>query len=218
MQTISYTSYSAPTWRPERWAGVLYLVIIFSGITSEMILRGPLLASFNPAAGIAHNLGTFRISLLGDITMLAADIGLAVILFRLIRFTSPSLAVASMVFRLMQAALIGTGVLMLAAVPLVVTTDPALVSVLLESHAIAYDIGLIFFGIGTMLLVIALWSRNGVPTLILTGLFLSGLIYIGGGIVRVTFPAHVTTYEAAFILPFIAESAFCLWLLIKARV
>jgi hypothetical protein len=123
-----------------------------------------------------------------------------------------------MVFRLMQAALIGTGVLMLAAVPLIVTTDPALVSVLLESHAIAYDIGLIFFGIGTMLLVIALWSRNGVPTLILTGLFLSGLIYIGGGIVRVAFPAHVTTYEAAFILPFIAESAFCLWLLIKARV
>ena len=115
-------------------------------------------------------------------------------------------------------AVAATVMAMLAAVPLIAATHPALVSVLLESHAIAYDVGLIFFGIGTMLLVIALWSRNGVPTLILTGLFLSGLIYIGGGIVRVALPAHVTTYEAAFILPFIAESAFCLWLLIKARV
>ena len=218
MHTISYSSYSEPTWRPERWAGVLYLVIIASGITSEMILRAPIVGSINPAAGVAHNLTAFRFSLLGDITMLAADIALAVILFRLIRFTSPSLAVASMVFRLTQAGIIATGGFMLAAIPLVVVDHPAMVAVLLNSHAVAYDVGLIFFGIGTQLLVIALWARNGVPTLILTGLFLSGLIYVGGGVVRVAFPAQVTNYEAAFILPFIAESAFCLWLLIKARV
>ena len=85
-----------------RFAGLLYLVIIVLGISSELVLRAPLINLSN-AEGTAESIlaatSSFRASLAADLIMAVADAGLAVLLFVLFRPVAPTLALAAMVSR-----------------------------------------------------------------------------------------------------------------------
>jgi hypothetical protein len=99
----------APTLPMVRFAGLLYLVIIVFGISSEVLLRGPLVASGSAdavASAIAANPVPLRLSIAADAVMAMSDAALAVLLFLILRAYGPGLALAAMVFRLMQGAVI----------------------------------------------------------------------------------------------------------------
>lgn len=202
----------------ERSAGALYVVIITAGLTSELALRGPLVASADPAAAIAAHLPAFRASLLGDLTMILADIALALIFFALLRRISEGLARAAMVLRLMQAALIGMGLVLLAGVPIVLPQDPALALHLTQMHVAGYDIGLIFFGVNSLIMAVLLSRAGGVPKIIAAGIGGSGLVYIAGGLARIAAPNLLAPLQYAYALPMLAETALALWLLITGRI
>lgn len=212
----------APHAALARSAGLAYLVIILAGVSAEMILRAPLAAVADGSAmarAVLDHLGAFRLSLAADVVMIAADIALALLLFVLLRPAGRDLALAALVLRLMQAAIIAASLVLLSTVPgLAVAGETALVAAFVEAHATGYDIGLIFFGLNSLVMAKLLAASGGVPRWISAGIGLSGLVYLAGSTIRLTAPALSAAFEPAYILPLVAESALCLWLLIRARV
>ncbi|MEC3859995.1 DUF4386 domain-containing protein [Mesobacterium sp. TK19101] len=217
-QTLPVADNPTSSRKLMRLAGAFYLVIILAGVGGELALRAPLLSAAAPAPAIAANLAQFRASLGADIIMILADIGLALAFFTLLRPVSETAARAALVFRLMQAAMITVGVIFLAAVPALITAgEPALALQLAGQHAIAYDTGLIFFGVNSMIMAWLLCHGTQAPTLLNAGIGLSGIVYVAGGLTRLLAPELVHVLQPAYLLPLVAESWLCLWLLFTRK-
>ncbi|MBP0481252.1 DUF4386 domain-containing protein [Sagittula sp. M10.9X] len=189
-----------------RRAGGLYLIIILSGLSAELALRGPALTDGLSAADIP----ALRLSLLADLVMLVADVGLAVVFYRLLRCVNQSKALAAMVLRLMQAGLIGGGLVLLSGVPLTMGSD--LAPVLVELHANGYDLGLILFGVNCLIMAQLLCPTRA-PFVLSPMLAGSGLVYIGGSLTRLMAPGWSATIEPAYLLCILTEATLCIWLL-----
>ncbi|MCU4654112.1 DUF4386 domain-containing protein [Roseibacterium sp. SDUM158016] len=204
----------APTLPMFRLAGLLYLVIIVFGISSEVLLRGPILAAGDAdavAAAIAAAPGPLRLSIAADAVMAMADAGLAVLLFLILRPLGTGLALAAMVFRLMQGAVIAASLMFLFAALRPDFAPQALA--LIEMHGVGYDVGLAFFGVNSVLTGMLLCRLGGVARVIAGGIVLSGLVYMTGSALRLADPAIAEAFAPAYGVPVLAESAFCLWLL-----
>jgi hypothetical protein len=203
-----------------RAAGALYAIIIICGLTAELLLRGPALASLATSTDQPPVTASaaLRLSLLADLVMLLADIALALVFFRLLRPVSEGLALAAMVLRLGQALLIANSLTALAAAPALLaegaTTEALRMAAL---HATGYDVGLILFGANSLLMALLLCRAGGVPHTLVAGIALSGLVYVAGSLVHLLDPAHSPLIAPAYLLPMLAETALCLWLLVAAR-
>jgi hypothetical protein len=205
----------APTLPMVRFAGLLYLVIIVFGISSEVLLRGPLVASGSAdvvAAAIAANPMPLRLSIAADAVMAMSDAALAVLLFLILRAYGPGLALAAMVFRLMQGAVIAASLMFLLATLNPAFADHALA--LIEMHGVGYDLGLAFFGVNSVLTGLLLCRVGGAAKVIAAGLVLSGAVYLTGSALRLADPTLSAAFAPAYGIPVLAESAFCLWLLL----
>lgn len=205
--------------RLVRLAGALYLVIILCGLTAELVLRGPLLAGSpeEVVRALGAGISQLRLSLLADTVMLLADVALALVFFGLLRHISASLALAAMVFRLGQAVLIGASLMALGSVPMVLADAPRLAVHMTDLHAIGYDVGLILFAVNSAIMSVLLWW-SAVPNVIAGGIAVSGVVYGAGSLARLVAPEWMAVIEPAYVVPMVAESALCLWLLIRARV
>lgn len=204
--------------RLARRAGLTYAVLIVAGVTGGLILRAPLEDGGVALLAETATLQAFRWSLLADTLMLLADVTLALLLFALFRPVSEGLARAAMVFRLVQAALIGASLIALTTLPgLVAAGEVALAEVMLAAHATGYDLGLAFFAVATAAISLLIWRMPGAPRWIAVALGLSAAVYLGGAIVRLAAPELVTLYEPAFAIPLVAEVSFALWLAVFAR-
>ena len=204
--------------RLVRLAGALYLTIILCGLAAELFLRGPLLQGKPDeiARTLGANVGQLRLSLIADTAMLLADISLALVFFGLLRHISEALALAAMVFRLGQAVLIGASLMVLGSAPLLLADAPRMAVHMTDLHAIGYDVGLILFAINSVIMSVLLW-RSEIPKVIAGGIAASGLVYAIGSLTRLVAPDWVVVIEPAYLIPMVAESALCLWLLIRAR-
>lgn len=203
-----------------RLAGLLYLVIILCGVSSEMVLRGPLIDLASAEAtvqAIDAQTFRFRLSIMADVVMALADAALAVLLFFMLRSVSVGLALAALVFRLLQTCVIAVGLLNLQAALLVSDAERALSFIAL--HAYGYDLGLIFFGMNCLLTAVLIHHSGFIPRPIGLGIGLSGLVYLTGSVLRFLAPDIQDVFAPAYVVPLIAEAGFCLWLIISpARV
>lgn len=143
--------------------------------------------------------------------MSLADAALAVLFFLMFRAVSHGLALAALVFRLLQSGLIAAGLLNLQAALLVDNADLALGFIAL--HAYGYDLGLILFAVDVLLTAIQIVRSGVVPRILGVGIGLSGLVYLSGSVLRFLAPDLHVFVAPAYVLPLIAETAFCLWLL-----
>lgn len=77
-----------------RSAGLLYLLVIALGLTSEIAVRAPLLALGPPdvAARISETETLFRLSVAADAAMVAADVALPTYLIAVVAETSFAVA------------------------------------------------------------------------------------------------------------------------------
>jgi hypothetical protein len=203
----------------SRIAGVLYLTIILCGLSAELLLRGPLLQGTPDqiSQALSVNIGQLRLSLIADIVMLLADVALALVFFSLLRHISEPLALAAMVFRLGQAVLIGASLMALASAPLLLADAPRIAVHMTELHAIGYDVGLVLFAVNSGIMSVLLW-RSAVPNVIAGGIAASGLVYATGSLIHLVMPDWVAAVEPAYLIPMLAESALCFWLLIRSRI
>lgn len=198
-----------------RFSGLCYLIIILCGVGSEVALRGPLIdlnAAEATAQAIAAEPLRFRLSILADVVMALSDAALAVLLFLMFRPVSAGLALGALIFRLLQSGLIAAGLLNLQAALLVSDADLALSFITL--HAYGYDLGLIFFAVNCLLTAQLILRSGFVPRVLGLGIGLSGLVYLTGSVLRFAAPDLHGLIAPAYIIPLIAETAFCLWLLI----
>jgi hypothetical protein len=207
--------------RTARVAGALYAIIIAAGIWSELGVRTRLIQPGDPAgtwAAIGANLPLLRASIAADALMILADVALAVLLFSLLRHVHREVALTAMVLRLMQAALIGASLLAPIGVILLVgadMTDPDAAALwLMNLHGAGYDFGLIFFGVNTLLTAWLLYRSGLVPVWLPALLVGAGLVYLAGSFTRLLAPEVNQMIQPAYALPLLAETAFCILLLL----
>ncbi len=209
-----------------RLAGLFYLVIIVTGLGAELGLRGPLI-DFNDADATAAKIlaapGQFRLAIAADLVMALSDAGLAILLYLIFRKMAPGLALSAMVFRLIQTVLIAASLMaLLAAWQVLSRTDgltdaPVLALVFLDLHAHGYDLGLVFFGVNSLIMGGLVWRSGLFAKAFGAGLVIAGLVYLAGSGMRFVAPEFLPVYLPAYGLTLLAETAFCLRLLLLKR-
>jgi hypothetical protein len=214
-----------------RYSGLLYLIIIVFGIGSEVALRGPLVDLANAsgtAEAILGAVGAFRLSIAADLVMAIADAGLAILLYVLFKPVAPTLALAAMVFRLVQSVLIGANLMNMQAAWLLISGGQdigalapgqadALATLFLNLHAHGYDLGLVFFGINSLMTGLLIWRSGFVHRAIGVGVALAGGVYLVGSSLHFFAPGAYDVFAAAYLIPVLTETAFCLFLLLGFR-
>lgn len=217
---------SIPTHMLARLAGVLYLVIILCGVGGDGLVRSPITAKggIETVTQLLAAESAFRASILADVLMVLADIGLGGLLYILLAPVNKTLALLAMVFRLAQASILGLNLVHLTqAVSLAHTSvfseaqRSALVNTALQSHAIGYDLGLFCFAFNCIAVGLLLLRMKPVLRWIGGGIILAGLVYLIGSTLRIVAPTLASSFAAAYLIPLITEVAFCGWLLVSGR-
>jgi hypothetical protein len=126
-----------------------------------------------------------------------------------------------MVFRLIQTVLIAASLMALMTAWLVlfrtdsITDAPVLALVFLDLHAHGYDLGLVFFGVNSLIMGLLVWRSGLFARAFGAGLAISGLVYLIGSGLRFFTPDLSAQFAPAYVLVIIAETAFCLRLLLQ---
>lgn len=210
-----------------RLAGALYCVIIILGVSSELGVRATLMVPGDASATAENILGSqglFRAGLAADTVMALCDVGLAVLLYVLLKPAGALLALAAMVFRLVQTAVLGANLLNqhMALVLLGGSGNSpgggrreALALAFLDLHADGYDLALVFFGVAS-LLVGTLIARSGFLPRVLGWLVgAAGIVYLAGSFLNFLAPSAAADFAPAYLVPLVAETALALWLLFR---
>ncbi|MHA6267131.1 DUF4386 domain-containing protein [Aliiroseovarius sp. CAU 1755] len=210
--------------RKVRLAGLLYLIIIVTGLGAELGLRGPLV-DFENAAGTARSILAapvqFRLAIAADLLMALSDAGLAVLLYLVFRTVAPGLALSAMVFRLIQTVLIAANLMALQAAWLfLASTDgladhAALALLLLNLHAHGYDLGLVFFGVNSLIMGVLVWHSGLFHRAFGAGLAVAGAVYLIGSGLRFFAPEFHAGFTPIYGVTILAETAFCVRLLLQ---
>jgi hypothetical protein len=212
-----------------RVAGFLYLIIIVFGISSEVFIRSILVVkgdATTTAGNILASEGLFRFGFVLDSIMLLSDVAIAVLFYVLLKPVSKTLALIAAAFRLTQAAILGFNLLNYYAALLLLkgvgyatafNSDQlnALAMLFLDMHSHGYDLGLLFFGLSSIILGYLVVKSDYFPEVLGYGLIAAAVVYLTGSFTRFLFPDYVSFIEPIYIVPLIAELSFCLWLLLK---
>ena len=215
--------------RWARIAGVLYLVIIVLGVWSEGFVRSRVIVANEPAttaANILASIGAFQMSLVADSVMLLCDVALAVLLFVLLEPVNRVLAMMAAAFRLVQASVLGVNLLnQQVALALlspssegggfIESTRDGLVLLFAQAQERGYDLGLLFFGINCVVTGYLVFKSGFLPRALGVLLAASGPVYLAGSYLSLLAPHRAVAFDAAYLLPLLAETSFCLWLLLK---
>lgn len=195
----------------SRTAGILYLTIIALGLTAEVAVRQPLLSATGALDGWAIPL---RFAVAADAVMVAADIALAYLLWRLLAPAGRDLAAMAALFRLAQAAVIAAHLSTQYEAGLLIESGQyVLARHALHLHAAGYDFGLIFFGINSVLTGLLLIRSVDFPAWLGTLLGAAGLVYLTGSGLRLLAPGLVDGFAPAYLVAVVAETAFAVVLL-----
>ena len=212
-----------------RIAGVLYLVIIVLGITSEVLVRSNLIVPGNAAATASNILASksiYRIGFAADSIMLFSDVAIACLFYVLFKPVNRTLSLIACVFRLIQASIIGANLLNYYNALLLLESGGngslfnneqlnGLVMLFTDMHSHGYDLGLLFFAISNIILGYLIIRSKLFPVILGYGLQAGAIAYLAGSYTRFIFPEYLSYIKPVYIVPLIAELSFCLWLLLK---
>ena len=220
-----------------RVAGVLYLIIIITGIFAEFFVRQRLIDPGNAVATAGKIMASewlFRVGIGADLMMIICDVALALLFYLLLKPVNRSLSMLAAFFRLIQAAVLAVNMLNLVFVLnflsgadyLAVFNNgqlPALALLFLQTHGIGYSIGLVFFAIHCFILGYLLFKSGYFPKILGILLIIAGSGYLIDSFARVLL-SNYANYEniltlVVFIPAFVGELSLCLWLIVRgARV
>ncbi|HZP67419.1 MAG TPA: DUF4386 domain-containing protein [Rudaea sp.] len=213
-----------------RVAGFLYLVNIVAGLLGEAFVRdGTIVAgdAAATAANIVHSPGLWRMGVAGDLLMHITDVPMMMIYYVLFKPVNRRLALMAMLFTLVQSAtLVATKLNQL--LPLFLLSDAAylkafspeqaqaLAYVAIRADAHGFGIGLIFFGCACLTTGHLIRRSDFLPKLLGVGLQIAGICYLVNSFALILAPDIEGMLFPAILMPcFVAESALCLWLLVK---
>lgn len=217
-----------PDLRWARTAGFLYLLIIVCGITAEVVVRSALVVQGDPMASmenIQNSTGLYYLGFLLDVVMLLCDVAIAVLFYHLLKHVNKTLALMTAAFRLTQAAVLGINLLNFYTPMLLLSNATfdvfstqqvaSLMSLFLQMHAYGYDLGLMFFAVSNLVLGYLLIRSTYFPSALGYLVQAAAVVYLVGSLVHFLLPSALAVVQPAYVIPLVAELAFCLYLLIK---
>ena len=207
-----------------RLAGFFYVIVIVAGAIAEIFVRQQLVVA-NDAPATANNILAhelrFRLGFAADVSVMP----LIVLLYELLKVVNRRLALLALSFSVVGIA-VQSAALLGHFAPLILLkrghdlgVDQELLQaqtyMALQLQGIGYAVALAFFG-GTMLTRGYLIVRSGfLPPTIGVLLTLAGICYIVNSFVDFIAPAIASYTFALLIVPGIAETSLCLWLLVR---
>lgn len=203
-----------------RLAGILYLVVILGGTFAPFIVAPSSLAG-DPAAitgRILQSPAAYRFGGVVEIIVLACDVALAVIFYRLLRPVSRTLALIAAAFRLAYAAINGANVTLHFAPLLVLTGQPpqqSLAVTFTQLHLLGFDVALVFFGVHVAVLGYLIFRSSYLPRVLGLLLMLGGAAYLANSLFSLLAPGALAGRALILLAPAgVAEIAIALWLLV----
>ncbi len=213
-----------------RTAGLLYLLVVAFGLIAQIFVRDSLV-DYGNATVTANNIlsveSWYRFGFVSELLMLICDVGVAVILYIILKDTNKNLAILTTAFRFSSIIILAvTALSHYAALSFLGGSEYlnvfnknqldafALFSVKL--HGVGYNICLLFFGIHLILLGILIKKSIIFPKVLGILLFIGGFCYIGNSIIWFQFPGLVKYIYPFIIIPSaIGEWIFCAYLIVK---
>ena len=89
----------------------------------------------------------------------------------------------------------------------------AIAALFLNMHGHGYDLGLVFFGLNSLMTGVLIWRSGFIPKALGAGIAAAGTVYLIGSTLRFFAPELSPAFAPAYGLTVLAETAFCLWLL-----
>jgi len=213
-----------------RLGGVLYLMCIVVPLFGEIFVRGRLIVRGDAAATASNILASetlFRAGLAGDALTWLCDIGLAVILYVLLKPVNPNVALLAAFLRATFVAVYAVAKLFLLAALVILGGDDflkafepqklqALSYLSLRLHGYAFGFSLIFFGVHCSVIGYLIYKSGYMPRIIGVLLIIAGPGYLINSFAQILDPALGSSLFPWIVLPaFPAELGLCLWLLVK---
>jgi len=213
-----------------RLGGFLYLlIIVFGGFAEGYVMNSLVVAG--DAAATAHNImaapGLWNLSVAGNLLVPVFAVAQAWIFYLLLRPVNRQLVLLSVFFMLVSLSVEAVSKLFLLAVmPILAGAShpgafepiqaQSLVHLSLILHDIAFNIALIFFGVGCLVDGYLIFKSGYLPKLIGLLMQLAGVCYLIACLAALLAPKFADMITPAILLPsLIGELSFCLWLLIK---
>jgi len=213
-----------------RIAGFCYLVVIATGLFSEVFVRQALRVS-NDALATSQNIQAnemlFRWGFVADLFNFVVGIPTILIIYHFFKKANTIILQIALALVIIQTAIIAvnllnqiTSLLLLSNDTYLNTFQPnqlATLSLLsLNIQAQGYGIGLVFFGFYCILIGYAIFKTNAIPKIIGIAYALAGLCYLISNFTMFLSKGFANPLFIYFAIPiFLGELSLCLWLLIK---
>lgn len=213
-----------------RTAGVLYLVIILSGLFSELFVRSVMIVPGDATAtteNISANTFLFRVGFISDLIMVMSDVGVALLLYLLLKPVNNGLSMLAGFFRLAQATVLGINLLNFY-LPLLLLGDGiylnsfsveqlnSLSLLFLNAHSYGYLISGVFFGISCIFLGYLIFKAEYFPKWLGLLVFAAGISYLIDCVVNFLLPGFATSSEILVMtVAVVSELSLCLFLMMK---
>lgn len=213
-----------------RFAGFCYLVVIATGLFSEVFVRQALRVS-NDALATAHNIQTnemlFRWGFVADLINFVVGIPTILIIYHFFKKSNKILLQIALALVIIQTAIIAVNLLNQITPLLLLGNDTylntfqqdqlatlSLLSLNIQSQG--YGIGLVFFGFYCILIGYVIFKTNAIPKIIGVAYAIAGLCYLGNSFTMFLSKGFANPLFIYLAVPiFIGELSLCLWLLIK---
>jgi hypothetical protein len=213
--------------RLARIGGIIYLIIIVSGLFGEIFVRNKIVVAGDPAATALNMLASpmlWRFGIAGDLLMQVCDVPLIIILYILLRPVNKNLALLNLSFNLIQTAVLVANklnllmtIFLLGDAEYLKTVDVAELQTLsylfIKLHNYGFGVGLIFFGVVCIVEGHLIVKSAFIPGIIGRLMQLAGICYLLNSFILILYP---DLSSMIILLPcFVAELALALWMLIK---
>lgn len=213
-----------------RLGGALYLVIILFGFFSEGFVSSKLLVVGDAAASARNILAEpvlWQLSVAVNVLVVLCAVPLLWIEYGLLRPVSKPLVLLSLLFNLISLAVEAVSkVFLLLVMPTLANAGyrhafgaaqlSGLASLALRSHAIAFNLALLFFGCTCLLNGYLIFKSGYFPKALGLLLQVAGGSYLVGCWAALFAPVLAGRLLPGILLPcLIGESSVCLWLLVK---
>ncbi|MBL0343350.1 MAG: DUF4386 domain-containing protein [Bacteroidetes bacterium] len=213
-----------------RIAGFCYLIVIATGLFSEVFVRQALTVS-NDALATAHNIQAnemlFRWGFVADIINFVVGLPTIFIIYYLFKRTNKLLLQIAVAFVIIQTAIISVNLLNQISPLLILSNDTylntfqpdrlatlSLLSLNIQSQG--YAIGLVFFGFYCLIVGYVIYESRLLPKILGILYAFTGLCYLVNSFTMFLSKGFENPLFIYLAIPiFIGELSLCLWLLIK---
>jgi hypothetical protein len=214
-----------------RIGGLAYLIIIAAGVMGEIFIRSKIIVPDN-ATATTNNISAspllWRIGIFGDLVMHVFDLVVGIVYYTLLKRVNKDLALLSLLFGLIQTAVLVANKMNLMMPLFLLDNDNYLKAftrqqlqafsyLSVKAHEYGFGVGLIFFGFECLIDGYLIFRSEFLPRILGVMIFIAGICYLTNSFLLLFSPKLEGLLFPIVLGPlaFIGEFSMCLWLIVK---